>query len=463
MKKFFFLILFVPLYLFACATCQLMVPTAHVDVTLNLEDKHLAKSTVSWHFSDLYTQEITKQYDKNRNSVLDPKELDVILNAKLDYLRPKQMLLALKVGSQQENFSEYELQAKFSDFALEVLDQKLLFRFSFESELTIEEGLVLSMKFEDDENFFSFILQDVAINTQTFYYSLNNYLYTTAILFSNKTIFQENNQSQAKQIQADLTKQRSAQQNLLEQSIQKIKALFEEIKTDANPLAYSLLLFFAFAYGVIHALGPGHGKTLVASYFLSNERSYLKALYISLAIGVVHTFSAFLLTLVVYFVVTSFLAQFIDDTIFYTTKISALLIIAIAVYLFYKKLKAIRIVKKTEHSFSFSTTPHQASCGCAACKDDHNTTDLALILSAGIIPCPGTITLFIFALSLELYLLGFLSAFSMSLGMSFIIFISALISTAVRKKTIQTNTTIKLVLEYISLSIILLLGIFLLF
>ena len=91
----------------------------------------------------------------------------------------------------------------------------------------------------------------------------------------------------------------------------------------------------------VHSLGSGHGKTLVASYFLSNEKSYSKALFISMAIGFIHTFSAFLLTLVVYFMVNTFLAQFLNNTVFYTTKISAL-IIFIALFLSIKSTRGIK-------------------------------------------------------------------------------------------------------------------------
>ena len=194
------------------------------------------------------------------------------------------------------------------------------------------------------------------------------------------------------------------------------------------------MLFFAYLYGVIHALGPGHGKTLVASYFLSNDKSYAKALFISIAIGVVHTFSAFILTLVIYFMVNTFLAQFLDDTVYYTTKISALIIISIALYLFYTKYRAYKALQtlNKKQKFTFSTTPHIPTCSCSSCKVENNSTDFALIISAGIIPCPGTTTLFIFAISLGLYYAGFMSALVMSMGMSTIIFFSALLSVAIR-------------------------------
>src|SRR5208337_3138206 len=40
-----------------------------------------------------------------------------------------------------------------------------------------------------------------------------------------------------------------------------------------DPRAVWGLIAFGLAYGVFHAAGPGHGKAVIASYMLANERS----------------------------------------------------------------------------------------------------------------------------------------------------------------------------------------------
>ena len=40
-----------------------------------------------------------------------------------------------------------------------------------------------------------------------------------------------------------------------------------------DPSAAWGLIALGLAYGVFHAAGPGHGKTLIASYMLANDRS----------------------------------------------------------------------------------------------------------------------------------------------------------------------------------------------
>ncbi len=457
--------------LYGCATCQLMIPTADVNLELKADKKKLTNIFVKWTFSDLYSDEITNQYDKNNNEKLDDDELKVILNAMLDYLIPKSMLTKMIYTEYADDENSSIVKAKYRNFNVKMVDKILVFSYDAEINVDVKDKSTLSFLFEDDESYFSFIVSSLGIDGAELYHNQNLYLFTASVFFKYLPFepqqevvkkSQEENQTKPQKIEeTNSVKNESIQENLLKSSITKIKTLFESIKDEKNPFTYMFLLFFAYIYGVIHALGPGHGKTLVGSYFLSNERSYSKALYISLAIGIVHTFSAFLLTLIIYFVVDTFLAKFMDNSIYYTTKISALIIISIALYLIYQKYKAYKQIKKAS-SYSFSVNPHVESCSCNSCKVDNNSTDMALIISAGIIPCPGTVTIFIFSLSLGLYYAGFLSALVMSLGMSTIIFFSALLSVAIRKKTSNSYSNLKKYLEYGSLIIILILGLFLL-
>ena len=56
------------------------------------------------------------------------------------------------------------------------------------------------------------------------------------------------------------------------------------------PLLIGLLL--AFAYGVVHALGPGHGKVVVVSYFLSRDAQIVRGFLMGLQIAIFHVLSA---------------------------------------------------------------------------------------------------------------------------------------------------------------------------
>ena len=56
------------------------------------------------------------------------------------------------------------------------------------------------------------------------------------------------------------------------------------------PLLLGLLM--AFAYGVIHAAGPGHGKLVVMTYFLSRDARIGRGLLMGAQIAVMHVLSA---------------------------------------------------------------------------------------------------------------------------------------------------------------------------
>ncbi|MDO8453158.1 MAG: DUF1007 family protein, partial [Sulfurimonas sp.] len=71
MKKLLFIYLLFQTLLFGCATCQLMIPTAELHIDLQIKEKRVNNIHMEWHFADLYSAEILKQYDKNRNKVLD--------------------------------------------------------------------------------------------------------------------------------------------------------------------------------------------------------------------------------------------------------------------------------------------------------------------------------------------------------------------------------------------------------
>ena len=59
--------------------------------------------------------------------------------------------------------------------------------------------------------------------------------------------------------------------------------------TDLTPLAILVSLAIAFALGVMHALSPGHGKTIMAAYLVGAKGSSRQAVGLGLAVTVSHT------------------------------------------------------------------------------------------------------------------------------------------------------------------------------
>ena len=242
---------------------------------------------------------------------------------------------------------------------------------------------------------------------------------------------------------------------------EKIHASLVEAQESPSFVSIGAILLFSLLYGILHAAGPGHGKTLVASYFSINERSYARGGLVALLIASTHVVSAFLITMILYWFVHAMFSQTIQDISLYATKASGVIVLLIALYLARQKWLYYR---PKPRAMSFSTSaPHASSCGCHSCKTTANSTDLMLILGAGIVPCPGTIVVFLFTISMGMIWLGVLSAIVMSLGMGLTIAITAALGTALRKKSSTYGEKVLKIIDILGVTIMLLAGAFLIF
>ncbi len=214
-----------------------------------------------------------------------------------------------------------------------------------------------------------------------------------------------------------------------------ISSNFREISDENMLLPILTILSVAFIYGVVHAMGPGHGKLLVSSYFLRKNRSYREAFKMGYLISLIHTISALSISFTLYYILEVVFSQTFQEVSFYMTKISAILIIAVAIYLFFE-----------QHKEHIGTNLNQKS-------------DLSIAFSAGIIPCPGVMTIILFSILIGNIYVGIFAAVFMSIGMGLTISLSAILATATRSKT---PSKISKLFPFIGNSMILLLGIYLL-
>jgi len=92
-------------------------------------------------------------------------------------------------------------------------------------------------------------------------------------------------------------------------------------------------------------------------------------------------------------------------------------------------------------------------------KLEKNKSKYALAFSAGVVPCPGVMTIVLFCIILKQYLLGVLAAISMSIGMGFTISLVGILSISLNKKTNSFLENKSFILEILGGILILLLGI----
>jgi len=211
---------------------------------------------------------------------------------------------------------------------------------------------------------------------------------------------------------------------------------------DDNSFSTSLLiLVIAFLYGLIHAAGPGHGKALVAFYFTSNKSDYKKAFKMGYMISIIHAISALVFTFGIFYILKTMFRRNFNEMSGIAMQISAVMIIFVGLYLIYEAYKSKKI---KEQEIKQSTK-----------------SEYAVAISAGIVPCPGVMTIVLFCIVLKQYLLGILAAITMSIGMGLTISVAGILSILFNKKAGNFLDSKGYILEIIGGLLILTLGVFL--
>ena len=211
---------------------------------------------------------------------------------------------------------------------------------------------------------------------------------------------------------------------------------------DDNALSTSLLILsIAFLYGLIHAAGPGHGKALVAFYFTSNKSDYKKAFKIGYMISIIHAISALIFTFGIFYILKTMFRRNFNEISGVAMQISASMIVLVGLYLIYEAYKSKKVKeKKIKH---------------------HAKGEYAVAFSAGVVPCPGVMTIVLFCIVLKQYLLGILAAITMSIGMGLTISVAGILSILFNKKAGNFLDSNGYLLEIIGGILVLSLGIFL--
>jgi ABC-type nickel/cobalt efflux system permease component RcnA len=168
----------------------------------------------------------------------------------------------------------------------------------------------------------------------------------------------------------------------------------------------------AFAFGAVHALSPGHGKTLVAAYLVGSRGTARHAVFLGLMVTFTHTISVFALGLV-----TLYLSRFVlPETITpILGAISGVTIVWVGATLLYRRTVGWRTAPPPtalahHHGDGQVHThvPEEVSVGGL----------IALGASGGLVPCPSALVLLLASVSLGRVALGLtlLAAFSAGLA-----------------------------------------------
>jgi ABC-type nickel/cobalt efflux system permease component RcnA len=212
------------------------------------------------------------------------------------------------------------------------------------------------------------------------------------------------------------------------------------------------LLIFSFLYGVLHALGPGHGKIVITTWLATHPSKLKSSIGLTLASSLLQGLVAIALVVVV-LTVLQLPARQLHMSSFWLEKGSYALVGVLGGLLCWRAIKKLRaLLRKPTFKAFTAHHVHDAHCGCGhqhlPTQEQLQGTDdwrarLMIILSMGMRPCSGAIMVLLFSKVIGVFSWGVVSALAMAAGTSLTITSLALLVHSFRQLAVKLsgNTT----------------------
>jgi ABC-type nickel/cobalt efflux system permease component RcnA len=182
-------------------------------------------------------------------------------------------------------------------------------------------------------------------------------------------------------------------------------------------------LLVAMFLGAMHALSPGHGKTVVGAYLVGTRGTARHAVFLGLTVTITHTAGVFALG-----VVTLLASEYVlPERLFpVLSLVSGAIVVAIGLSLLVRRLSAAFGIGEHSHRHSDDPTqPHshggRVHSHVPPGSDGSPVTWrslLALGISGGLLPCPSALVVLLAAISLHRVGYGLLLVVAFSLGLA---------------------------------------------
>jgi nickel/cobalt transporter (NicO) family protein len=193
-----------------------------------------------------------------------------------------------------------------------------------------------------------------------------------------------------------------------------------QIKTSSPLAAAWTLMFLSFGYGVFHAAGPGHGKTVISAWLLATENELKRGVVIAFLSSIIQAVVAILLVSILLLVVAS-AGSTARDFAGFLESASYAMIGAMGLYLIWTALRP--QVQHVHHDHHHHDHIHDENCGHAHVAEAKQvrgqwslTKAFSLAFAVGIRPCTGAILVLILANALGIYWAGVTSTLVMAFG-----------------------------------------------
>ena len=189
-----------------------------------------------------------------------------------------------------------------------------------------------------------------------------------------------------------------------------------------------LMLLVALGFGAVHALEPGHGKTIVAAYFVGARGTAFHAAALGLIVAVTHSVGVLAIG-----ALTLYGSQYIlpEDLYPWLTLASGVLVIALGVALLATRVRGRgglrRLVSGHWRAHSHDAD-HEHGHHHSHTHDEEGPKGavpwrslVALGLVDGLVPTPSTLVVLLAAISLDRFFLGLLLIVAFSVGLAVVL------------------------------------------
>lgn len=176
-------------------------------------------------------------------------------------------------------------------------------------------------------------------------------------------------------------------------------------------------LVICLIYGMLHALGPGHGKSIVVGYFIARRGRWRQGVALGAGITVTHTMSAVLLLLILYAIFkTTVFAAFetgrigIERASYALIMLTGVLLVVLGIKDFFTQRKQAKIAAEGAVAEPVS--------GNALPPTARWREIIGVAAVTGIVPCPAVALIVLFCLLNSMVALSLLGALVICVGMT---------------------------------------------
>lgn len=217
----------------------------------------------------------------------------------------------------------------------------------------------------------------------------------------------------------------------------------------------------ALVLGAMHALEPGHGKSVIAAYMAGNKGGIWHIVVLGASVALSHTGSILILSLLVNLIMKQF--SDLDNVNHIFELISSLLIIGVGMFMIIKNWRNLN--HNHVHDHSCCDHDHHLGENHKVTKKESYKFMAILGLSSGIIPCPTALATFLSAGALGSYLSAFSNIVLYSIGIAITLMAIGLVTLYAGNKLDKyfESTVIKKYIPFVSAFIVLSIGFFSLF